>query len=121
MSETGQKSILIVDDDAVVLRTMKEGLSDTYRVYGANSGTNAMRILEKKEIDLILLDYEMPEMNGPQVLAEIRRNPSRASVPVFFLTGLQDFDPSEFDVNGCLLKTLSQEEILSRIASALSA
>lgn len=120
MGEAGQKSILIVDDDAVVLRTMKEGLSGIWQVYGANSGLNAMRILEKKEIDLILLDYEMPDMNGPQVLAEIRRKPSYASVPVFFLTGLQDFDPSEFDVSGCLLKSLSQEEIVSRVKSALS-
>ena len=38
----------------------------------------------------------------------------------FFLTGLQDFDPSEFDVSGCLLKSLSQEEIVSRVTSALS-
>ena len=121
MSETEQKSILIVDDDAVVLRTMKEGLSGTWKVYGANSGLNAMRILEKKEIDLILLDYEMPDMNGPQVLQEIRRKPSCASVPVFFLTGLQDFDSSEYDVTGCLFKSLSQEEIASRIASVLSA
>lgn len=116
-----QKKILIVDDDAVVLRTMKDGLSEKYKVYGANSGPNALKILGKIPMDLVLLDYEMPEMNGPQVLAEIRRNPSHASVPVFFLTGLQDFDPSEFDVSGCLLKTLSQEDILSRIASALSA
>lgn len=120
MDETGKKSILIVDDDAVVLRTMKEGLSGTYKVYGANSGLNAMRIMEKKAVDLVLLDYEMPGMNGPQVLAEIRRQPSCASVPVFFLTGLQEFDHSEFDVNGCLFKSLSQEEILSRIASVFS-
>ena len=121
MGESGQKIILIVDDDAVVLRTMKEGLSGTYKVYGASSGANAMRILEKMPVDLVLLDYEMPEMNGPQVLQEIRRKPSYASVPVFFLTGLQDFDSSEYDVTGCLFKSLSLEEILSRIASALSA
>ena len=69
----------------------------------------------------VTVEETLPDMNGPQVLQEIRRKPSCASVPVFFLTGLQDFDSSEYDVTGCLFKSLSQEEIASRIASVLSA
>lgn len=116
------KKLLIVDDDAVVLRTMKDGLSDTYKIFGANSGTNAMKVLSKMRIDLVLLDYEMPEMPGIEVLRAIRENPSTAEVPVMFLTGLAEIPDAlkDADAQGFLKKSLPMEELRSSIGSFLS-
>ena len=52
----GRKRILVVDDDGMMLRTMKNWLSKKYDVYMANSGMNAISLLAKNRVDLILLD-----------------------------------------------------------------
>ena len=57
------KSILIVDDDATALRSMKSLLSTRYKILVASSGMNAITILAKNKVDLILLDFEMPIVN----------------------------------------------------------
>ena len=80
------KSILIVDDDATALRSMKSLLSTHYKILVANSGMNAITILAKNKVDLILLDFEMPIVNGPKVLEMIRSDPNTANIPVMFLT-----------------------------------
>ena len=56
----------------------------------ANSGMNAIALLSKKKIDLILLDYEMPVLDGPKVLEMLRQEPSTKDIPVMFLTGKDD-------------------------------
>ena len=102
-----QKTLLLVDDDAVMIRTLREGLSTVYKVIPANSGANALKILERSKPDLILLDYEMPEMNGPQVLEKIKNNPATANIPVMFLTAKTDVKLEESH----MLKTLPLKEI----------
>ncbi|MBQ7665222.1 MAG: response regulator, partial [Synergistaceae bacterium] len=84
------KSILIVDDDATALRSMKSLLSTHYKILVANSGMNAITILAKNKVDLILLDFEMPIVNGPKVLEMIRSDPNTANIPVMFLTAKGD-------------------------------
>lgn len=102
-----QKTLLLVDDDAVMIRTLREGLSTVYKVIPANSGANALKILERAKPDLILLDYEMPEMNGPQVLERIKNNPATSNIPVMFLTAKTDVKLEESH----MLKTLPLKEI----------
>lgn len=110
-----QKTILLVDDDAVMIRTLREGLSTSYKVLPANSGANALKILERAKPDLILLDYEMPEMNGPQVLETLRSKDETAKIPVMFLTAKSDagsLDRIEaLKPEGHMLKTLPLREI----------
>ena len=110
-----QRTILLVDDDAVMIRTLREGLSTSYKVLPANSGANALKILARAKPDLILLDYEMPEMNGPQVLEELRKNPQTAEIPVMFLTAKTDTESIEkieaLKPQGHMLKTLPLREI----------
>jgi len=109
------QTILLVDDDAVMIRTLREGLNTSYKVLPANGGANALKILEKAKPDLILLDYEMPVMNGPQVLEAIRSNPATASIPVMFLTAKTDSASIEkieaLKPQGHMLKTLPLAEI----------
>ena len=113
------KRILIVDDDATMLRTMKDMLSDKYRVYTANSGMNAIQLLVNTEVDLILLDYEMPVIKGPQVLQMIRSESHTQKIPVMFLTSKNDRDSimqvMSLNPANYLLKSLPQAEIMAKI------
>ena len=114
-AERIEKTLLLVDDDAVMIRTLREGLSTSYKVLPANSGANALKILARAKPDLILLDYEMPEMNGTQVLETLRANPDTANIPVMFLTAKSDSGSIEkidaLKPEGHMLKTLPLREI----------
>lgn len=114
-AERIEKTILLVDDDAVMIRTLREGLSTSYKVLPANSGANALKILARAKPDLILLDYEMPEMNGTQVLETLRADPDTANIPVMFLTAKSDSGSIEkidaLKPEGHMLKTLPLREI----------
>lgn len=85
-----KKHILIVDDDSRVLRLVKGVLGNRYNVATAINGKVAMKFLENKETDLILLDYEMPGESGAQILQRIRSNPKLQKLPVVFLTGVTE-------------------------------
>ena len=113
------KSILIVDDDATALRSMKSLLSTHYKILVANSGMNAITILAKNKVDLILQDFEMPIVNGPKVLEMIRSDPNTANIPVMFLTAKGDkrsiMEVLRFKPEKYLLKTMLPKDILDSI------
>ncbi len=78
--------ILVVDDNAMLLRTVKKILEEKYSVAVAASGVQAFVSIGKKKPDLILLDYEMPEMNGKEVLEKLQSDEELNEIPVVFLT-----------------------------------
>lgn len=78
--------VLIVDDNAMVLRNVKAILQDKYSVAVAASGAQAFVSIGKKCPDIILLDYEMPMMNGEAVLEMLHQNEELKDIPVIFLT-----------------------------------
>ena len=83
--------ILVVDDDTSNLALAQKILGKEYRIAAANSGKVALKYLENNCPDLILLDINMPEMDGFQVLEEVQRMERFSHVPVIFLTA--DNDP----------------------------
>ena len=111
-----KKSILIVDDDPTYIGLVREWLRAEYKVAMANSGAQALRYLGQNMADLILLDFEMPVVAGPEVLKMLRSDPDTARIPVIFLTGKQDRDSVMQVValkpEGYLLKTISREDLL---------
>lgn len=115
-----KKHILVVDDDPMMLKLVKEQLKDNYAVGTAISGRLALKFLENKKTDLIILDYEMPEENGAQVLEKIRANEETAKIPVIFLTGINDRakieQVLELKPRGYLLKPIEREKLLKIIA-----
>ncbi len=80
------KHILIVDDNKTSLSSAKSALNDTYKITAVTSGAQALKFLEKNRCDIILLDINMPEMDGFEVMKKIRENSERADIPIIFLT-----------------------------------
>lgn len=83
------KTILVVDDSKENLVMIKTLLEGTYHVFPVPSGKLALEFLDKKSADLILMDIDMPEMNGLEVVDIIKANPETAKIPVLFLTGIE--------------------------------
>lgn len=83
--------ILIVDDDKTSLATAKNVLSDFFKVTAVISGGQALKFLQNNTCDLIMLDINMPDMDGFDVMARIRDNPEHRDIPIVFLTA--DNDP----------------------------
>lgn len=108
-----KKKILVVDDSGVMLRNVKNLLDTKYQVILANSGAMAVKYLTLDKPDLVLLDYEMPVINGKQVLEIIRTENDFAGVPVVFLTGKNDretiLDVMGLKPDGYLLKSMSAD------------
>ena len=119
--KVSKKKIMLVDDDPMILRYMGGALKEYYDVVMAPSGTLAIELLGKTNPppDLILLDYQMPQLDGAQTLNIIRRAGEFENIPVFFLTGVNDRESilkvMLLKPQGYILKTLPQQEILKKI------
>ena len=83
---------MIVDDNMTNLIMAKKALEEEYEILPISSGQTALEFLHDmpEPPDLILLDVEMPEVNGFYVISEIKNNPKLASIPVIFLTAQDD-------------------------------
>lgn len=117
------KHILVVDDNPLMLRSIKELLKDKYDIATAVSGKLALKFLQNKTTDLILLDYEMPEENGPAVLEKLRANELTKNIPVIFLTGITEqnkiHEALVLKPQGYLLKPVDHEKLLSAISKCI--
>lgn len=113
------KHVLIVDDSAVTLRSVKSLLDKKYRISVATSGEMAIKAMQRSLPDLVLLDYEMPGCDGKQTLEMIRSDETMKDIPVMFLTGVADKQhiASVLQLNpvGYMLKPPEKEKLLSAI------
>ena len=85
-----KKKILVVDDSLTIRHGMKQLLEGDYEVALAESGVSAIRTITLNRPDLVLLDYEMPIVDGKQTLEMLRSEKSFEDIPVIFLTGRRD-------------------------------
>ncbi|MCM1023920.1 MAG: response regulator [Prevotella sp.] len=90
MSDAVKKHILVVDDVPANLKYAEQLLGDRYRLTLAISGAQALKFLTKAEPDLILLDINMPEMDGCTVLTHLKGSPATEKIPVIILTSDAD-------------------------------
>lgn len=98
--EFKKPTILVVDDMTTTLLLIHDLLKDTYEVKIAKSGTKALEILESpNDIDLILLDIEMPEINGYDVCKRIKNNETIKNIPIIFITGRTSQEDEEYGLN----------------------
>jgi len=84
------KLLFLVDDTDSILTIAASVLEDDYRVLTMPSAEKMLKLLEKKSPDLIILDIEMPDMNGFEAIAALKANPDLKNIPVLFLTGYID-------------------------------
>ncbi len=84
------KRILVVDDNKFNCAVVKQTLATLYEVVVTRSGNEALDSLKKEKVDLILMDIEMPQMDGRETLKRIKQNPEWAKIPVIFLTAYTD-------------------------------
>ena len=84
--DTKQKTIFLVDDDMTNLHVGKRALSNFYNVYTLGSGRAMLDLLKKVTPDLILLDINMPGMDGYETIKHVKGNEKTANIPVIFLT-----------------------------------
>ncbi len=118
-SSKGEKRILVVDDDPAYARMVREWLKDIYKVDIVTAGMQAITFLAKNKVDMILLDYEMPIADGPQVLEMLRSEPAMADIPVIFLTGVGDLESVKrvmaLKPQGYILKSTTKEDLRNTI------
>ena len=121
--KTNSAHILIIDDNALVLRNMKVLLDERYSVSVAASATQAYMAMEKRKPNLILLDYDMPEINGRDLYIQIKEKEEYKNIPIVFLTSAADADIVQQLLSlrpaGYILKPPSVDKIMEVIESAL--
>lgn len=117
------KHILIVDDNKTNLVSAKNALADNYKVTAVTSGEQALKFLDKNVPDLILLDINMPEMDGFEVLERIKNIPECNHLPVIFLTADNDSETEsrclESGAQDFIVKPFVPAVMLSRIGRIL--
>jgi putative two-component system response regulator len=113
------KIIFIVDDNATNLVTAKNALADVYKTFALPSAERMFQLLEKIAPDLILLDVDMPEMDGFEALALLKANEKHKKIPVIFLTAKNDPESEirgfEMGAIDFINKPFSQPVLLKRI------
>jgi CheY-like chemotaxis protein len=115
------KTIFIVDDSDTNLATAEEALEDHYNVMTLPSALKMFALLEKITPHLILLDIEMPLMNGFEALEKLKANTIWSDIPVIFLTGTTNSSiedkSSKLGAVGIISKPFSPSILLDSIKS----
>ena len=115
--------ILVVDDDKANLALAQKILLPQYRIAASNSGEAALKYLEHNRPDLILLDINMPDMDGFEVMEKIREKEETASIPVIFLTAdnLAETEIKCFQMGAMdfVAKPFVPDILLSRVAKTI--
>ena len=114
-------NVLIVDDEQGIRDVIREYCNvEDYNTYESENGMNALKILERNDIDIIILDIMMPKMDGYTTLKEIRKN---YNIPVIMLSARsEEYDKLlsfELGVDDYLTKPFSPKELIARIKAIM--
>ena len=116
--------ILLVDDDPDILDVLEITLSEEdYEILKANDGEEALRIIRAKPLELVLLDYNMPKINGKQVCLEVKKDLLLSHLPIIMVTGKGELDDKIGGINAgaddYIVKPFEPKELLARIRMIL--
>ena len=122
----GRAKILIVDDDELSLDILQAKLADRYDVVATNAPDNAIKLAREIEPDLIVCDFDMPDMDGGEVSEALRADPELRLIPLLFLTSLatsSDMKRMRKQIGGrpAISKDAPLESIVARIDDLLKA
>jgi CheY-like chemotaxis protein len=112
------KTILVVDDEPIVVEITKRKLEERgYEVLTAGNGIEAFECLKSKIPDLILLDIQMPTMNGYTFIMEKVKIPEYLNIPVVVLTAYNEMEPlfKRHNIKAYLLKPLKLQDLMDKV------
>jgi diguanylate cyclase (GGDEF)-like protein len=115
-----QQKILIIDDAPDILDVLELTLSDRFDVVSAANGAEGLRQAKAHQPDIIITDYMMPVMNGPEFCKELRKDVTLSHIPIIMLTGKGDIKDMVSGINAgaddYLIKPFEPETLLARIS-----
>ena len=115
-------NILITDDEAINVEILSAMLEDDFEVRVAYDGKTALAILDKIPMDVILLDIEMPEMNGIEVARQIRANPKLHDLKILLISGYSQEEIEQklngLEIEGLLSKPTTKAILTKTILAA---
>ncbi len=119
-----KKKVLVIDDENDILLIIKSALHEEgYDVTTANNGYDGLALAEDASPDLIILDIMMPEMDGFEVLQQLKENEKTAQIPVVILTGMSSKDKIREALNKgidyYIVKPFEYQDLVSKVKIAI--
>jgi CheY-like chemotaxis protein len=117
-----QRAILVVEDTAPIAEIIETVLNDvpSYRATAVTNGADALAFVAEVSVDLVLLDVNLPGLDGFAIHDLLRARPDTASVPILFMTaGRHDEEFARRGVRGHIKKPFDLDDLLLRVAAAL--
>jgi adenylate cyclase len=124
MAEKNEKGTILIADDKEENRELLKImlLSQGYKVYEASDGEEGLAMIKEKKPDVVLLDIEMPKMNGLEVCKRMIEDEELVKIPVIFVTSAEEFKEEQKLVLGLdtgaldyILRPISQDVLLARV------
>lgn len=118
-----KRKILAIDDSVIALKQLQNILDSRYEFEGVTSGLAGLKRLDAETFDLVLLDIEMPVMDGFATLTSIRQRENLKDLPIIILTGTRHkqkvIKGITSGVSGYIVKPANSEQLLAKIDAAL--
>lgn len=125
MESSGKKKIVAVDDSGIILKMLMKVLGEKYDLHAFSGGMRALQFLKSKTPDLIILDIDMPEINGYEMLKMIKERESLKEVPVIFLTSNNDKNHVVKAVaggaNDYVVKPIDEDILMEKVCALINA
>lgn len=125
MESSGKKKIVAVDDSGIILKMLIKVLGESFDLHAFSSGKRALQFLKEKTPDLIILDIDMPEINGYDMLKMIKEREHLKDIPVIFLTSNNDkshvVKAVAVGANDYVVKPIDEEILLDKVGNLLEA
>lgn len=121
MENTEKKTVLVIDDMSTILEHAKQILKDSYKLIPSTGGRQALDIISKRKPDIIMLDINMPDMGGFEVLSALKADESTAAIPVVLMSteisGDTESRGYELGAADFIIKPFSQSAVLKVLES----
>ncbi|MDR0826402.1 MAG: response regulator [Desulfovibrio sp.] len=118
-----KKIIMAVDDMPPILKIFRWALRDQFDVRVVSSGVQALELLERVKVDLILLDIEMPGMSGFDIIKHCKADPALKDIPVIIVSGNTNekdiIEATNAQIAGYIVKPFTANDLREKVQTAL--